>query len=135
MDLSENGKCLFTSMQYVESSHAPYQRIRFFFSWQMIFIRLTRFFEIITWCECVRTFMYIHTHKVRMSIYLMLSTGLISVPTTDCGVYIKYSDDIRFALYLDFKTGTGLKMEWKSDDREFPWCSFLFIHPWPPMPK
>jgi hypothetical protein len=30
MDLSENGKCLFTSMQYVESSHAPYQRIRFF---------------------------------------------------------------------------------------------------------
>jgi hypothetical protein len=31
MDLSENGKCLFTSLQYVESSHAPYQRIRFFF--------------------------------------------------------------------------------------------------------
>jgi hypothetical protein len=30
MDLSENGKCLFTSLQYVESSHAPYQRIRFF---------------------------------------------------------------------------------------------------------
>jgi hypothetical protein len=30
MDLSENGKCLFTSMQNVESSHAPYQRIRFF---------------------------------------------------------------------------------------------------------
>jgi hypothetical protein len=30
MDLSENGKCLFTSMQYGESSHAPYQRIRFF---------------------------------------------------------------------------------------------------------
>jgi hypothetical protein len=26
MDLSENGKCLFTSLQYVESSHAPYQR-------------------------------------------------------------------------------------------------------------
>jgi hypothetical protein len=31
MDLSENEKCLFTSLQYVESSHAPYQRIRFFF--------------------------------------------------------------------------------------------------------
>jgi hypothetical protein len=31
MDLSENGKCLFTSLQYVESSHAPYQRIRFFY--------------------------------------------------------------------------------------------------------
>jgi uncharacterized membrane protein len=33
---SENGKCLFTSLQYVESSHAPYQRIRFFFkySWK-----------------------------------------------------------------------------------------------------
>jgi hypothetical protein len=30
MDLSENGKCLSTSLQYVESSHAPYQRIRFF---------------------------------------------------------------------------------------------------------
>jgi hypothetical protein len=30
MDLPENGKCLFTSLQYVESSHAPYQRIRFF---------------------------------------------------------------------------------------------------------
>jgi hypothetical protein len=30
MDLSENGKCLFTSLQYVESSHAPNQRIRFF---------------------------------------------------------------------------------------------------------
>jgi hypothetical protein len=31
MDLSENGKCLFTNLQYVESSHAPYQRIRFFY--------------------------------------------------------------------------------------------------------
>jgi hypothetical protein len=30
MDLSENGKLLFTSLQYVKSSHAPYQRIRFF---------------------------------------------------------------------------------------------------------
>jgi hypothetical protein len=30
MDRSENVKCLFTSLQYVESSHAPYQRIRFF---------------------------------------------------------------------------------------------------------
>jgi hypothetical protein len=30
MDLSEHGKCLFTSLQYVESSQAPYQRIRFF---------------------------------------------------------------------------------------------------------
>jgi hypothetical protein len=30
MDLSEKEKCFLTSMQYEESSHAPYQRIRFF---------------------------------------------------------------------------------------------------------
>jgi hypothetical protein len=37
MDLSDNGKCSFTSLQYVESSHAPYQRIRFFITnmWQV----------------------------------------------------------------------------------------------------
>jgi hypothetical protein len=43
MDLSENGKCIFTSLQYVESSHAPYQRIRFFES--KIFKKIKRSFE------------------------------------------------------------------------------------------
>jgi hypothetical protein len=44
LDLAENEKCLFTSLQFVESSLAPYQRIRFFNS---IFFKMINFSIII----------------------------------------------------------------------------------------
>jgi hypothetical protein len=71
MDLSENEKCLFTSLQYVESSHAPYQRIRFFCFWLLFLIdpnwwMHTQLLLLYLFCQISPLFWHTKFHKPEM---------------------------------------------------------------------